>query len=87
VVGVEPTRRALELGQVDELIIAADPGAITPTTGAERGATSSDRSSSERAGDQLIAMARQTSARLRFIEDASLLAPAGGVGATLRFKV
>jgi peptide subunit release factor 1 (eRF1) len=36
---------------------------------------------------QLIALARQTSAKIRFIEDVSLLAPVGGVGAFLRFKL
>ena len=37
--------------------------------------------------DHLIAQARNTSAKVRFIEDASLLAPFGGVGAILRFKL
>jgi peptide chain release factor subunit 1 len=39
------------------------------------------------AADELIAQARNTSAKIRFIEDASLLAPFGGVGAILRFKL
>lgn len=37
------------------------------------------------AAGELVALARQTSARLRFIENADLLAPAGGVGALLRY--
>ena len=36
---------------------------------------------------ELVRKARQTSARIRFIEDATLLASAGGVGAFLRFKI
>jgi peptide subunit release factor 1 (eRF1) len=36
---------------------------------------------------ELIARAQQTSARIRFIEDASLLADVGGVGALLRFRL
>jgi len=39
-----------------------------------------------RMADELIAKAKQTSARIRFIEDSSLLAPYGGVAALLRFR-
>ena len=39
------------------------------------------------AGNELIVKARQTAAKIRFIEDASLLAGIGGAGARLRFKV
>lgn len=39
------------------------------------------------AADQLISKAHQTAAKVRFIQDPSLLAPAGGVGAFLRFKI
>jgi peptide subunit release factor 1 (eRF1) len=37
--------------------------------------------------NELILQARNTSAKMRFIEDASLLEPVGGVGAFLRFKL
>jgi len=37
--------------------------------------------------DRLVAKARQTSAKIRFIEDPSLLAAVGGVSASLRFKL
>ena len=37
--------------------------------------------------DELITRAQQTAARVRFIEDASLLADVGGVGALLRFRI
>lgn len=70
VVGVPRTRRALELGQVDELLI---PG-TTERLG-------------DKTADELVAKARQTAASVRIIEDASLLAPLGGVGALLRFKL
>lgn len=76
VVGVEPTLRALALGQVDELVITAVPETID-----------AGNRNVERAADQLIAKARQTAAKTRFIEDASLLAAVGGVGAFLRFKL
>jgi len=41
----------------------------------------------DNAGDELVAKARQTSARIRFIEDPSLLAAVGGVAASLRFRI
>jgi peptide subunit release factor 1 (eRF1) len=85
-VGVETTRRAFELGQVDELVISAVPQAISGVKKAP-GDRQPDRSAEERAADDLIMQARNTSARIRFIEDASLLTPIGGVGAFLRFKV
>ena len=40
-----------------------------------------------RLADELVRKAQQTSARLRFIEDPSLLEPFGGVAATLRYRV
>jgi len=39
-----------------------------------------------RIADELIAKAKQTSARIKFIEDGALLAPYGGVAALLRFR-
>ena len=67
VVGIEATRKALEMGQVDELVIAAPPP-------------------DERVGDELVAKARQTAAKIRIVQDPSVLAGVGGVGALLRFK-
>lgn len=83
--GVEATRRALELGQVDELLVPAAPDQIRGI--APQGAAAPEGTSAERVVDELIALARQTSAGVRFIEDGSLLAPLGGVGAFLRFRV
>ena len=37
--------------------------------------------------NDLIIKARNTSAAIKFIEDPALLAPVGGVGAFLRFKL
>jgi peptide subunit release factor 1 (eRF1) len=69
VAGVEATMRALDMRQVEELLIAARPDRVTGPT------------------DELVAKAQQNSARVRFIEDDSLLADIGGVGAWLRFKI
>src|SRR4051794_10053961 len=86
--GVERVKRALELGQVDELLITAQPAALE---GADQPAApdapAAERSPAERAADDLVTKARQTGASLRFIEDPALLEPFGGVGAFLRFKI
>jgi peptide chain release factor subunit 1 len=86
VVGVEETRRALELGQVDELIIAATADGLKAGR-PHAGDVQPDRSAEERAADELVAKARQTAATIRFIEDPELLREVGGVGALLRFRV
>jgi peptide subunit release factor 1 (eRF1) len=80
VVGVPATRRALSLGQVQELVITAAPGSIEAPLAASNGAR-------EQAADELVVKARQTGASIRFVEDVSLLAAAGGVGAFLRFRL
>lgn len=85
-VGLDATLKAFELGQVDELFITAAPETIDtgkPVAKAEPPAPSA----AERAADVLIQQARNTAAKVRFIEDASLLASIGGVGAFLRFKL
>lgn len=86
VVGIEGTAQALELGQVEELLISGTPGAID--VGTDAGDTpAGERSAEERTADDLIAKARNTAARITIIQDAALLAPVGGVGALLRFKL
>lgn len=69
VAGVDGTQRALDMRQVEELLIAARPDRVAG------------------AADELVAKAQQNSARIRFIENDDLLAPVGGVGALLRFRV
>jgi len=73
VAGLEETRDALEKGQVDELYLS------TPAEDAG--------SATPVTGDELVAKARQTSATVRFIEDAALLSSVGGVAAALRYRV
>jgi peptide subunit release factor 1 (eRF1) len=99
VVGPEDCLQALEMGQVDELLITATPSALRrpdslPAPVAP-GPVEVDTSSpaaeldAERLkiADELVTKAQQTDARVRFIEDAALLADVGGVGALLRFKI
>jgi len=85
VAGIDDTRAALELGQVDELVITGT--AATIEVQEEEPAADGERSPGERAADELIAKARQTAATVRIIQDASLLSAVGGVGAFLRFKL
>jgi peptide subunit release factor 1 (eRF1) len=89
VVGVEGVGKALEAGQVDELIITASPATITLRASASQWASKvkPGRTPQECAADELVATARQTGATIRFIEDPTLLSAADGVGAFLRFKV
>ena len=87
VAGLEDTLEALENGQVDELYLttAAADSPAGETVG-EAG-PESEGSTMPMAGDELVAKARQTSATVRFIEDASLLSSVGGVAAALRYRI
>ena len=97
VAGARATLDALGLGQVDLLLITSEPALIGD---AQRVAQEADgrveRSlveeepappAEDRAANHLVALARQTSAGVRFIEDPALLADVGGVGALLRFHI
>jgi peptide subunit release factor 1 (eRF1) len=98
VAGPEATLRAFELGQVEELIITGSVDSLKPVqrlpddaaaemtaeTSAPTGAVDQDR---VKLAAELIKRAQQTAARIRFIEDASLLEEVGGVGALLRFRI
>jgi hypothetical protein len=82
VAGVDGTLRALEMGQVEALLIAATPATIkAPKDSNGSAETDSD------VADQLVTKAQQSAARIRFIEDDALLAEVGGVGALLRFAI
>jgi peptide subunit release factor 1 (eRF1) len=99
VVGPEATLSALELGQVDELLITGTPdtlkmvqtlpvdaiaGGVVATTSAPSGA--GDESRLQLAAE-LVNRAHQTAARVRFIEDPDLMRDFGGVAASLRFRI
>jgi len=99
VAGPEATLSAFQLGQVDELIITASPETLKPVQkmpddsapGDLQVVTSNTSGQADESrvklSDELISRAQQTAARVRFIEDASLLAEIGGVGALLRFRI
>lgn len=97
VLGPESTLRALQMGQVDELLITGTPqqlgGARLPddaAPGPVKVETSASGDTDERKlklADELVTRAQQTGATVRFIEDAALLEEFGGVGALLRFRI
>ena len=72
-VGTDNTMAAFEKGQVDTLVLPASSDAIA--------------AADEDTPPELVRQAKLTSASIRFIEDPSLLAEAGGVGAFLRFRI
>ena len=97
VAGPEATLRALEMGQVEELLIAATADALKPVqqaTGDAAGPLSIETSATDAANakqlqlsDDLVTRAQQTGARVRIIEDQELLREHGGVAAALRFRI
>ena len=97
VVGPEATIRALQMGQVEELLIVASADALKPVqqpTGDTPAPVSTETSAASTASDKqlqlsddLVTRAQQTGARVRIIEDPELLREHGGVGATLRFRI
>ena len=98
VAGPEATLRALEMGQVDELLIAGAPETIKPVqklpddaappaTAAQTSAATAADGRRLHLSEELVSRAQQSGARVRIIEDPALLEPCGGVGALLRFRI
>lgn len=71
-VGPQEVRRALELGQADELLISA--------------ALDRAGQAAEQAAGELVTLARRAGTRVTFIEDPELLKPFDGVGVFLRYR-
>jgi peptide subunit release factor 1 (eRF1) len=91
------------MGQVEELIITArqqhvegdredvailsDAEVAEPVVAGQDGAVANIEPDSLIVADDLVTRARQTSARITFIEDSTLLEDVGGVGALLRYRI
>jgi len=86
VVGVRETMRALELGQVDEVLMTDLPATQAPGMAAMEPFAADERLT-EAVAEELVARATRTGARVTVIEDPSLLALVGGVAGLLRFRV
>lgn len=103
VVGSQDTLEALSMGMVEELIIAASQQEVEgdredveilsehevtePVVGGNDGGIAELEADSVIVAADLVARARQTAARVTFIEDHSLLEDVGGVGALLRYRL
>ncbi len=98
VVGARDTLSAVYQGQADELLLSASSRAIrldeeefdgmkAKGHGVPAQLFVEGREPHLMAADLLVAHARQTGARVTFIEDAALLADVGGVGALLRYRL
>jgi len=90
-IGLQRVRAALTLGQVDRLLVPAVASvAATEEASGDVGAAipKEQRTQlSEAVIEELVMAARRTDAATTFVEDATLLRPAGGVAALLRFKL
>jgi peptide subunit release factor 1 (eRF1) len=97
VVGPTAALKALQMGQVEELLISGAPdhlgAARLPDDAApgqvkvETSAVTDANAQQIKLADELVTRAQQTGARVRFIEDPELLKEFGGVGAVLRFRI
>ena len=91
VVGVEPTRAALNLGQVHVLLLTAaarsDGFTEEPAAPKRQQAGAPAHAPGDTQFNELVSLARQTDAEVRFIEDSDLLKGVGGVAALLRFRL
>lgn len=105
VVGPEDTLDALTKGQVEEVLLTANLGALQNVSREAAMAAGNDSTLLEpavetaaggeaaqahpqvvRLADELVTRAKQTAARVTFIEDSALLEDYGGVAALLRFR-
>lgn len=98
VAGPEATLNALQLGQVDELLVVAAPAALKPVQRLSADAAAAPSMTESPTGDgaqqtqvhladTLVTKATQTGAAVRIIEDPELLRDHGGVAAALRFRI
>jgi peptide subunit release factor 1 (eRF1) len=97
IVGPHETLEALANGQVDELLISATleqarpereqvDAILAPEIPDSSGGTDTDEPREASLPDLLVTKAKQTDAKISFIEDAGLLESVGGVGAFLRWR-
>jgi len=97
VVGPDSTLKALQNGQVDELLMSGTAQELVSARlpddaapGPVKAETSASGDTDERKlklADELVTRAQQTGAEVRFIENSDLLKDFGGVGALLRFRI
>jgi peptide chain release factor subunit 1 len=87
VVGAQDTLSALNNGQVDELILSAARKEIRSEEQDREEPPVGEGEQPPILADTLVTAAHQTSAKVTFIEDPTLLKEVGGVGALLRYRL
>ena len=87
VVGAQDTLSALNNGQVDELILSAARKEIRSEEQDREESPVGEGEQPPILADTLVTAAHQTSAKVTFIEDPTLLKEVGGVGALLRYRL
>jgi len=87
VVGAQDTLSALNNGQVDELILSAARKEIRSEQQDTEESPVGEGEQPPILADSLVTAAHQTSAKVTFIEDPTLLKEVGGVGALLRYRL
>ncbi len=96
--GLTGVLAALARGQVDELLLTANfeqfhdapetvKAELAPHLAAKDGVEDPSPTRTVLMADELVTRARQIGAQVTFVEDAGLLEPAGGVAASLRYRV
>jgi peptide chain release factor subunit 1 len=83
VLGAKETLKALDNGQVRELLVSASARELR----SDPEPTSDQDNSARLLMETLVRGAYQTDAKVTFVEDPKLLAEAGGVGALLRYRI
>jgi peptide subunit release factor 1 (eRF1) len=97
IAGPQETLEALANGQVDELLISASmeqthpneepvDAILAPEIPDAQGSTATEDPRPVLIADLLVTKAKQTTAKVSFIEDTNLLASVDGVGAFLRWR-
>ena len=90
VVGAQATIAALTRGQVDRLLVTASSDAVHDDTDADASDLEDadvNRNDGTPLSEQVVRLARTTGAHISFIEDSTLLADVGGIGAMLRYRL
>ncbi|HEX5601718.1 MAG TPA: Vms1/Ankzf1 family peptidyl-tRNA hydrolase, partial [Pyrinomonadaceae bacterium] len=93
VVAWKDTVTAIEQGQVDEVLLSASAREIrldeqeSNRSAVDQYSSDAPIDSDTEPADLLVTLARQTGARVTFIEDTALLSSVGGVGAMLRYRI
>ena len=83
---ITATQQQIE-GDREDVAILSDSEVVEPVVAGSDGSVNNIEADAVIVADDLVTRARQTSARVRFVEDPALLQEVGGVGAFLRYRL